>query len=137
MPLVTRLDHIALACENTADAVAWYGKALGLVVLLEGPPKPSGQRGYFIGLPHAPGEGLSKGMMLELIPKNDFPRHARQTYEPGYDHIAFSAPDFDAALAHLEKGGIKHLGVGAAFGGGRVVTMHDPEGNLVQIVERK
>ena len=137
MPIVTRLDHIAIAAENTAVMVAWYQKAFGLAVLLEGPPKPSGQKGYFLGLPHAAGEGLSNGMMIEFIPKNDFSRHNRQTYEPGFDHIAFSAPDFEAALAHLKANNIKHGDIAPAFGGGRVISIPDPEGNIVQIVERK
>ena len=137
MPIITRLDHIAIAAENTAVMVAWYQKALGLAVLLEGPPRPSGQKGYFLGIPHASGEGLSKGMMLELIPKNDFPRHKRNSCEPGYDHIAFSAPDFDAAVAHLDANKIAHGDVAQAFGGGRLLPMTDPEGNIVQIVERK
>jgi len=132
-----RLDHIAIAGENTAVLVAFYKKALGLAVFLESPPRPSGQCAYFLGLPHAAGEGLSKGMMLEVYPKKDFPRHARTSGEPGFDHIAFSAPDFDAAVAHFKANDIAILSTGEAFGGGRFVNILDPEGNVVQIVERQ
>jgi len=132
-----RLDHIAIAAENTAVMVEFYKKALGLAILLESPPRPSGQKAYFLGLPHAAGEGLSKGMMLEVYPKADFPRHARKSGEPGFDHIAFSAPDFDAAVAHIKANGIAILSIAEAFGGGRLVSVLDPEGNVLQIVERQ
>jgi len=76
-------------------------------------------------------------MMLEVYPKADFPRHTRKSGEPGFDHIAFSTPNFDATVAHLNASNIAILSTGEAFGGGRFVNILDPEGNVCQIVERQ
>jgi catechol 2,3-dioxygenase-like lactoylglutathione lyase family enzyme len=52
--------------------------------------------------------------------------------------LALRVSDFDAACAQLKTAGVEFVGEpGLALGGGRIVSFRDPEGNELQIVERK
>lgn len=137
MSIVTgRLDHIAIAANDTDAMVAWYERVLGLeVVVAKGPTAPQTQKVYLIG---PKGAGLRGGHMIEVMPRNDTPRHSRNSHEPGLSHTAWYVADFDQAYAHLKSCGVQFLGeVVEAVGGGRLVSFEDCEGNMTQIVERK
>ncbi len=147
-----RLDHFAIAAADTTAMVAWYERVLGLVVHAEaGPIAPQTQKVYLIGPPPPPlltektNEsstrvmlGLRQGWMIEVMPRNDSPRHARNSHEPGLSHGAWCVADFDEGLAHLRACNVKFLGeIVQAVGGGRIISFQDCEGNMMQIVERK
>ena len=131
MQIATRLDHAAIAVTDVDAAVEWYGKVLGFVLVAKGAP---GQKACLIGLKSE----LNAGMMIEVMQKNDSPAHARNVVDPGLSHLAFSVSDFDAALAHLKSSNVKFLGdIVQAVGGGRLISFADPDGIMLQIVERK
>ena len=136
-----RLDHYAIAADDTAAMVKWYGKVLGLVVIAEKGPTPPGTQKVYMIAPAGrggKGEGVVGGMMIEVMPRNESPRHARNSHEPGLSHVAWCVSDFDAALAHLKACEVKITsGVLEAIGGGRIICFDDCEGNMTQIVERK
>jgi len=135
MSIVTgRLDHVAIAAADVEAMVQWYQRVLELkVVERAGPNAPQRQRVYLIG----PG-GLGDGMMIEVMPRNETPRHERNSHEPGLSHVAWCVADFDAALAHLQSQRVEFLGgIVQAVGGGRLISFADCEGNMMQIVERK
>lgn len=136
MITVSRLDHFAIAADNTDAMVAWYEKVLGLVTYIAaGPNPPQTQKVYLIGPPSQP--GMTHGHMIEVMPKNTTPRHHRNSHEPGLSHAAWCVADFDAALAHLKSHNVKFLSdVIPAIGGGRIISFEDCEGNMTQIVER-
>ncbi|MGN6368850.1 MAG: VOC family protein [Phycisphaerae bacterium] len=144
MRIATRLDHLAIAADNTDAMVKWYEEVLGLVVhVASGPNPPQTQKVYLIGPPvergaHSPSDGIFQGMMIEVMPKNTTPRHERNSHEPGLSHTAWAVADFDAALAHLKARNVKFMSdVIQAIGGGRIISFADCEGNMTQIVERK
>lgn len=142
MVIAARLDHVAIAANDTDAMVAWYEKILGLVVHASaGPNPPQKQKIYLIGPPSNSlnsGAGIPFGWMIEVMPKNDTPRHNRNSHESGLSHVAWYVPDFDAALAHLKSHNVKFLSdVISAVGGGRIISFEDCEGNMTQIVERK
>ena len=141
MRFVSRLDHFAIAANDTVAMVAWYNRVLGLVVHAEaGPNPPQTQKVFLIGPPvDGPGTaGIRQGMMIEVMPRNDAPRHERHILEPGLSHAAWCVLNFDTALAHLKECDVKLLGeVVQAVGGGRLQSFLDCEGNVMQIVERR
>jgi glyoxylase I family protein len=144
MRIATRLDHIAIAAADTTGMVKWYERVLGLVVHVEaGPNPPQTQKVYLIGPPPPPIEGtgvagVRQGMMIEVMPRNDTPRHERNSHEPGLSHVAWAVADFDAAMKHLKECKVKFLGeMVEAVGGGRLQSFADYEGNMMQMVERK
>ena len=143
MRITTRLDHLAIAANDTTAMVRWYEKVLGLVVHVEsGPNAPQTQKVYLIGPPVdavAGGTaGVRQGMMIEVMPRNDNSRHERACHDPGLSHAAWCVTNFDAALRHLQQCNVKFISdVITAVGGGRVISFLDCEGNMMQIVERR
>ena len=141
MRFVSRLDHLAIAAADTAALVKWYERVLGLVVHLEkAPTPPQTQKVFLIGPPvdGAGATGVRQGMMIEVMPRNDTPRHERNSHEPGLSHAAWAVSDFDRVMTHLKECGVKLRGETIqAMGGGRLQSFLDCEGNMMQIVERR
>ena len=141
MRFVNRLDHLAIAAADTAGLVKWYERVLGLVVHMEaGPNPPQTQKVYLIGPPvdGAGSAGVRQEMMIEVMPRNDTPRHERNSHEPGLSHAAWAVGDFDRVMTHLKECGVTLLGETIqALGGGRLQSFLDCEGNMMQIVERR
>lgn len=143
MRIVSRLDHLAIAAADTTAMVKWYEKVLGLVVHVEaGPNPPQIQKVYLIGPPVdavvAGPAGVRQGMMIEVMPRNDTPRHERASHDPGISHAAWYVANFDSALQHLQQCEVKFVSeVIHAVGGGRIISFLDCEGNMMQIVERR
>jgi len=131
--IIGRLDHVAIAADDPVAMVAWYQRVLNFTVVAESSPSP-GKKAFLIG-PNA--QGLQRGSMLEIMPRNDNPRQPRASHDPGLSHIAFQVSNFDAALAQLKNATVTFLGdIVQAVGGGRLISFADNEGNMLQIVER-
>jgi glyoxylase I family protein len=132
--IITRIDHTAIAAENTAAMVDWYQRVLGFRIVAETTPAaPQSQKAYLVG----PAGDIHHGSMFEIMPRNSNPRINRASHDAGISHVAFYVPDFDAALAHLRQEHVQFLGeVVQALGGGRLISFADCEGNMLQIVER-
>jgi len=132
-----RLDHVGLNVADLASAEAWYARAFGYerdmtaridaveldIVMLVHP-----ERGDRLELLHRPGSrpGL----------RADDPPAAVLT--EGFGHIAFDVPGVDAAFDRL-------VGLGARpvmeprpspEPGVRMAFVADPEGNLVELLDR-
>ena len=77
------------------------------------------------------------GTLMEIMPRDDTPRPERTTWTPGWSHVAIRVSDFDRAQQQLEERNVRWTGdeIGA-IGGGRVRNFIDPEGNMLQILER-
>ena len=77
------------------------------------------------------------GTLLEVMPKDDTIRPERTTWTPGWSHLALRVTDIDAAIAFLDTKGVRWGGeVINAIGGGRVRNLFDPDGNMLQILQR-
>ncbi len=124
MSRIIGIDHPALAADDVDRLSDWYCDVLGYekVVRHEKP----------VWILRAP-----DGTLLEVMPRDDTPRPVRTTWTPGWSHLALRVDDFDAAMAELEQKGVAWSGdeVGA-IGGGRVRNFVDPEGNMLQILQR-
>ena len=70
-------------------------------------------------------------MLLEL-------HEARATDNPGYNHFAVTVQDLDTAVKVMQEKGISVDGpVEVPATGRRLVTVRDPNGSLVQLVEAR
>jgi catechol 2,3-dioxygenase-like lactoylglutathione lyase family enzyme len=127
------LDHPCIACTDVRRQVEWYCLALGMrVVATDGREPP----GFLVGYDDTTGAGA----MIELVPAKDpGPRpDAFARSQPGLRHVAVRVADFDAAYARLRSLGVTFtVEPGEALGGGRTVLFRDPEGNELQIVQRR
>jgi glyoxylase I family protein len=118
------IDHPAVAAENVDELADWYCSVLGYEPLFRD-PRP-------IRLLRA-----EDGSILEILPKDDNARPVRTNLTPGWSHVAFKVDDIEAGIQHLDNHSIKWSSVlSPATGGGRVRTFFDPEGNVLQLIER-
>jgi len=118
------LDHPAIAAKDVDKLAQWYCETLGYQVFVK-TDKPI----YIIEAPD--------GTYIEIMPEDDTARPQRNVCTPGLSHLAFRVSDMDAAMSELDKSGVNWLGEEfEAAGGGRIRNFSDPEGNMLQIVQR-
>jgi catechol 2,3-dioxygenase-like lactoylglutathione lyase family enzyme len=136
-----RLDHVGLTVGDLDAMTDWYVKALELEVELEfalddvdfrgimlgSRPNDSGQR-HRVELLHRPGSsvGLQAANPVEAA------------LTRGFGHVAFDVPDVDSAYdALLEAGATDRMSPRPSPEPGiRMAYVADPEGNLVELVDR-
>jgi len=132
-PLFRGVDHPSIACSDVATLAGWYCQNLGMrVITNNGMTPPAMILGY--------GNDLSDGMLIEMIPAiapGPAPGSINRL-APGLRHLAIRVADFDAAHSRLKELGVKFTTEPSeALGGGRTVLFRDPEGNELQIVQRR
>lgn len=131
---VSRLDHVGVAVETIDDALGVYTDRLGL--------EPGGVhdvpdqkvRACFIPVGESRVELLEptdpEGVIAKFLAKRG----------PGLHHVAYRVDDIEAALASLNKKGVRLIDetprTGA--GGARIAFLHpkDTGGVLTELVER-
>ncbi|MDR0348530.1 MAG: VOC family protein [Tannerella sp.] len=119
------IDHPAIAADNVELLSKWYCEVLGYEVLFHTTDKSV----YIIKAPD--------GTYIEVMPKDENKRPDRTTHTPGWSHLALRVSDMDAAMAALDQQGVAWEGAEfEAAGGGRIRNFTDPEGNLLQIIQR-
>lgn len=122
--IISGNDHIALAVTDVPRVSDWYCRMLGYTVAhrAEG-------AAWLLRAPD--------GTFLEIMQQLDEPRPTRAVCTPGLSHIAVRVLDFDNAQAWLQSQGVTWLSEEVtATGGGRLRSCADPDGNMVQIVQR-
>ncbi|MCU0391043.1 MAG: VOC family protein [Thermoflexibacter sp.] len=118
------IDHAAVAAEDVEKLADWYCEILGYEKFFKH-PKP-------VWLLKAP-----DGTLLEIMPKDDTPKPMRTTWTAGWSHIALRVEDLDEFINYLDTKGIQWGNeIINAIGGGRVRNFYDPEGNMLQILQR-
>jgi glyoxylase I family protein len=123
--LFAGLDHAAIAARDPARLADWYCETLGFRVLADnGKERPTR---ILAG---------SGGGMIEMMPDDETPRPVRELFDPGISHLAIRVSDLDSAVALLRAAGVDVAEPVQAAGGGRVASFKDPEGNVLQVVER-
>ncbi|WP_080903905.1 VOC family protein [Parabacteroides sp. Marseille-P3160] len=118
------IDHPALAAEDATKLAQWYCEVLGYEIIAQ-TDKPI----YII---KAPDETY-----IEIMPKDDHERPNRTVCTPGWSHLALRVANLDEAITSLDAHHVNWQGAEfLAVGGGRIRNFLDPEGNLLQIVQR-
>jgi glyoxylase I family protein len=119
------VDHPAVAADDVEKLADWYCTVFGYKKFFRH-EKP-------VWMLMAPDNTL-----LEVMPKDETLRPTRTTWTPGWSHVALRVDNIDEAIAYLDTVGVVWGGnLANAFGGGRVRNLYDPEGNMLQILERK
>ena len=126
---ITGIDHPGVAANDVEALADWYCDVFGYEKWFKhrpvGPLKP-------VWMLKAP-----DGTLLEVMPKDDTARPERTTWTPGWSHLALRVENIDEAIAVLDTKGVRWGGpVINAIGGGKVRNLFDPDGNMLQILER-
>jgi glyoxylase I family protein len=128
------IDHPSIACRDVEGQKTWYCENLGMRVVADDGKSP---RGYLLG--YGPISG--GGAMIELMPAKEPGEDPRNftRFQPGLRHVALRVTDFEQAYEQLRALGVQFLFEPAdnAVGGGKIVSFRDPEGNELQIVQRR
>src|SRR5207249_7682616 len=123
--LFAGLDHAAIAARDPAGLADWYCETLGFRALSNNEKlRPTR---LLAG---------SGGGMIEMMPDDETPPPGRELFDRGISHLAIRVTDLDEALVRVRGSGAEVADPAAAAGGGRVASFRDPEGNIVQVVER-
>ena len=122
---ISGVDHPAVAATDVDKLADWYCEVLGYEKYFRH-DKP-------VWILRAPDNTL-----LEIMPIDNTARPTRTTWTPGWSHVAMRVENLEKAIAYLDTKGITWGGeVMAAIGGGKVRNLFDPEGNMLQILERQ
>ncbi len=122
--LFTGIDHPALAADDVDRLAEWYCQVLGY-------------EKYFRHEKPVWMLRAADGTLIEIMPKDNTPRPERTTWTPGWSHLALRVGNLEQAIDYLDQKGVTWGGeIINAIGGGRVRTFYDPDGNMLQIVER-
>lgn len=123
-PVVTTVgvEHTGLMVRDPLALSTWYREVFGATEVSRSDGDPP-----IIFL------GFGRAALLELVPTGDTALAAPQDHV----HLCLAVPSLDAALASLRSNGIAlHREPFAAYDGSMVTFLKDPEGNLIQLVER-
>ena len=123
--LFAGVDHVAIASGDPARLADWYCEVLGFRCVADnGKERPTRILA---------GAG---GGMIEMMPDDQTPPPGRELFDRGISHLAIRVTDLDEALVRVRGSGAEVADPAAAAGGGRGASFRDPEGNIVQVVER-
>lgn len=123
-PLALRLDHVSFRVSDLDKAEKFYADVLGCRVI----DRPD------LGFP---GRWMRVGETVEihLVTSADaIDEHASAPTPNGMaNHVAFAVADLTAASNHLRRLGHE---IGASEVGLAQIFVHDPDGNVIELIER-
>ena len=137
-PLLTRIDHVGIACRDLASAVAFYESTFGLVVAGREENSEQGVREALLRVADAPA-GASYVQLLEpLGPDTPVGRFLARHGE-GVHHIGYGVTDIEAALASIGAAGVRLIDARPRHGsmGASIAFLHpkDVGGVLTELVQ--
>jgi catechol 2,3-dioxygenase-like lactoylglutathione lyase family enzyme len=117
--MITGLNHANISTRKLQETIDFFVGALGLRL---GPRPDFGFPGAWLY--------LGDQVVLHLVERADAPETAG-----ALDHISFTAPDFEAALARLDQLAIPYRWSHIPSGFGRQAFMKDPNGVTIEITD--
>ena len=132
------LDHVGLNVLNLDAQAAWYSKAFNLTTATPFAVEPLNLRGLFLT--------NADGFAIELLERQGAVRTSTAPESVpealltlGFSHICFRVPDVESVHGRLLALGAKEImSVRPAPEPGVTMSyVSDPEGNLIEIIDRK
>jgi len=136
--LLTRIDHVGIACRDLAKAIAFYESTFGLEVVSQEVSTEQGVREAMLRVADAPA-GTSYVQLLEpLGPDTPVGRFLARRGE-GVHHIGYGVTDITAALATIGATGVRLIDARPRHGsmGASIAFLHpaDVGGVLTELVQ--
>jgi glyoxylase I family protein len=124
------INHLALNCRNVAAQESFYSKHFGF----------KRSRTFNAGKPNEFIMLKLGSFRLELFPTDSAKTMNQDGGEQliGFKHLAFDVPKLEPAIEALRGDGIEPdrvIDFGAFIPGSRLVFFHDPEGNILELME--
>lgn len=136
--MLTRIDHVGIACHNLEEKISFYESAFGLTVVSREVNEEQGVREAMLHVADAPA-GSSYVQLLEpLHPDTPVGRFLAKRGE-GVHHIGYGVDDVAAALAAIGAKGVRLLDERPRHGsmGASIAFLHpkDVGGVLTELVQ--
>lgn len=148
---VRRIDHVGITVSDVDRALAFYGELLGLRVIADSTVAEP-EVAELLGLESPVRLRIADldsgdGRIVELI-QYLHPTGKRTGYEsadPGTAHIAFTVDDLDSVRGRLSEAGATVVSrrpitinePGGAFDGATCLYVRDPDGAILELVQRR
>ena len=121
------IEHVGIYAQDSAALASWYANTLDLQEIRR----------------IERGEGKSPvvflqgalGAVVEILP-TDAAKSCRELNSPGFTHLGIVIEDFDAQVARLGALGIEVNDVRSTSNGWTIGYFNDPEGNILELVQR-
>ena len=138
--MLTRIDHVGIACRDLAKAIAFYESTFGLEVVSQEISTEQGVREAMLRVADAPA-GTSYVQLLEpLGPDTPVGRFLARRGE-GVHHIGYGVTDITAALASIGATGVRLIDARPRHGsmGASIAFLHpaDIGGVLTELVQAR
>ncbi len=136
--MLTRIDHVGIACRDLEAAIARYESVFGLVVVSRERSEEQGVTEAMLRVADAPA-GTSYVQLLEpLGPETPVGRFLERRGE-GVHHIGYGVADITAALASIGASGVRLIDARPRHGsmGASIAFLHpkDLGGVLTELVQ--
>ena len=136
--MLTRIDHVGIACRDLGEAFARYQSVFGLILVNQEINEEQGVKEAMLHVAAAPA-GTSYVQLLEpLGPDTPVGRFLARRGE-GLHHVGYGVTDISAALASIGAAGIRLIDARPRHGsmGASIAFLHpaDLGGVLTELVE--
>ena len=137
-PLLTRIDHVGIACRNLDASIEFYTSTFGLRVLGQETNDEQGVREAMLHLSDAPGGNSCIQLLEPLQEESPVGKFLARSGE-GVHHIAYGVVDVVAALGDLRGQGARLIDEKPrhGFGGSAIAFVHPRSvgGVLTELVQ--
>jgi len=120
------LEHVGIYAQNSAKLSKWYAEVLELREVQRIEKEGRDPVVFLKG---------NEGAVVEILPTEASPAE-RSLDCPGFTHLGIVVADLDAQQKRLAGLGIELWGVRSTSSGWRIGYLHDPEGNILELVQR-
>jgi predicted enzyme related to lactoylglutathione lyase len=122
--MLTGLSGATIWSENLHNLLPFYRDVLGLKIAYESPA--------FVGFGERADGGGYLGAYLGVGTHSEVKSRASDPYR---HMVGLDSDDVDADFARLAAAGVEFIEQPTDYGGLRIATLKDPEGNIVQLLQ--
>lgn len=126
--------HASIRTSNMNRSVEFYSKLLGMKIIRRMDVAQTNAEIVFLQ------DVEGKGATLELTFYRDQKRFIQADYEDRlFDHLAFTVEDMDKTLAAMREAGVTITDepYRLAASGNLLAFVEDPDGSLIELIEKK
>jgi len=136
--VLTRIDHVGIACRDLESKIAFYEASLGLTVVSREVHEDQGVREAMLQVADGPSGASYVQLLQPLSPDTPVGRFLERRGE-GVHHVGYGVADITTALASIGATGIRLLDARPRHGsmGASIAFLHpaDMGGVLTELVQ--
>ncbi len=104
--MLTRIDHVGIACRDLEEKIAFYESTFGLTVVSREVNEAQGVREAMLQVAQGPAGGSYVQLLEPLGPDTPVGRFLERRGE-GVHHVGYGVSDITAALAEIGATGVR------------------------------